>query len=235
MFGAREVPAQVKIGLSFIFSAAILPLVRSTLPIAVPPTLYAIIGQVISEAIIGLMLGFAATLLFASIRIGGDVLDYQMGFTQASTFNPQFNDTISPIANFQYQYALVLFLLVNGHWLLVKSLIASFSVLPAATLSLLSSGTSAFVDVTFATLVMGIQIAAPGAALLLITDIAFAFLNRAVPQMQVYYVGMPVKLILGMIAVIAVVPIMSFVVVKLISDLPDSTILPLLKAVHSHP
>jgi len=77
-------------------------------------------------------------------------------------------------------------------------------------------------------LIAGLQIAAPGAAVLLITDIAFAFLNRAVPQMQVYYVGMPVKIIVGLIIVAAALPLLTYAVSGLVQGSPND-VLSLLK------
>lgn len=221
VFGSREIPAQIKAGLAAVLSFALLPLARASLAADVPSSLYVMIVALLAQTLIGLLLGLVVSLLFAAVRVGGDVLDYQMGFTQAATFNPQFNETVSPIANFQFRYALVLYLLGNGHWLLIAALLRSFSVLPAARLSLGGPALQAFTDVTFQMLVTGIQIAAPGAAVLLITDIAFAFLNRAVPQMQVFYVGMPVKVIVGLIVVAAVLPLLTVVVGQMVQHSPD--------------
>ena len=195
-----------------------------------PGTLYAMVGNLVGQVLIGLLIGLIVSLLFAAVRVGGDVIDYQMGFTQAATFNPQFNETVSPIANFQYHYALVLYLIANGHWLLLASLERSFVKLPVGQLMLSGVTLGAFTDLTFQMLVAGLQIAAPGAAVLLITDIAFAFLNRALPQMQVFYLGMPVKILVGLSVVIAVLPSLTYVVGQITghprSHAPERTIVP---------
>ena len=109
-------------------------------------------------------------------------------FTQAATFNPQFNESVAPISSFQYRYALVLYLIANGHWLLLASLERSFIKLPVSQLSV-TGLMGSFTDITFQMLLAGLQIAAPAAAVLMVTDVAFAFLNRAMPSMQVFYVG----------------------------------------------
>jgi flagellar biosynthetic protein FliR len=231
VFGAREIPAMVKVGLSAILSLVLLPIVGATLDHVVPSTLYAMVGNLVGQVLIGLLIGLIVSLLFAAVRVGGDVLDYQMGFTQATTFNPQFNETVSPIANFQYQYAIVLYLIANGHWLLLASLERSFVKLPVGQLVFSGVTVGAFTDLTYQMLVAGLQIAAPGAAVLLITDIAFAFLNRALPQMQVFYLGMPVKVMVGLAVVIAIIPSLTFVVGQMVTASPDDIYI-LLRGMH---
>lgn len=212
VFGSPQIPPQVKVGLSAILSLVLLPIVRGNLMPGAPPALGPMVGALVGEVLVGLLMGLIVSLLFFAVRLGGDLIDYQMGFTQAATFNPQFNEMVSPIASFQYQYALVVYLLANGHWLLLAALERSFHSLPVAQLSLNGHSVSAFTDLTFQMMVNGLLIAAPGAAVLLITDVAFAFLNRAVPQMQVFYVGMPVKVIVGLVVVLAALPVLTAVV-----------------------
>lgn len=230
VFGSREIPTQVKVGLSGIISLVLLPIVKTTLGPSAPSSLFSMTAILLGQALIGLMIGLVVSLLFVAVRIGGDLIDYQMGFTQAATFNPQFNETVSPMASFQYRYAIVLYLIGNGHWLLLASLERSFSKLPVAQLSV-TGLTGSFTDLSFQMLVAGLQIAAPAAAVLLVTDIAFAFLNRAMPQMQVFYVGMPVKILVGLTVVVAVLPLLTYVVSQMVMGSPDD-IATLLRGMH---
>ena len=80
-------------------------------------------------------------------------------------------------------------------------------------------------------LVAGLQIAAPAGAVLLVTDIAFAFLNRAMPSMQVFYVGMPVKVLVGFVVVIAVIPLLTSVTSGLVLGSPHQ-VATLLRGMH---
>ena len=207
-----------------------LPLIHSTLGPAVPGSVYGMVAALLGQALIGLLIGFVVSLIFVAVRVGGDLIDYQMGFTQAATFNPQFNETVSPIANFQYRYALVLYLIANGHWLLLAALERSFVTLPVAQLSVAHIAGS-FTDISFGMLVAGLQIAAPAAAVLLVTDIAFAFLNRAMPSMQVFFVGMPVKVLVGFVVVIAAVPLLTYSVSNLVTGSPNQ-VAALIRGIH---
>ena len=230
IFGSREIPTQVKAGLAALLSLVLLPLVKGTLTQTVPASVFGMAVLLLGQALIGLMIGLVVSLLFVAVRLGGDLVDYQMGFTQAATFNPQFNETVSPIASFQGRYALVLYLLANGHWLLLASLERSFVTLPVAQLSI-PKLTGTFTDLTFGMLVAGIQIAAPAGAVLLVTDIAFAFLNRAMPSMQVFYVGMPVKVLVGFVVIVAVIPLLTAVVSSLAAGSPHE-VATLLRGMH---
>ncbi len=230
VFGAQEVPAQVKIGLSALLSLVLLPLVKATVTASVPGTVFGMSAVILGQALIGLLIGFVVSLLFVAVRMGGALIDYGMGFTQAATFNPQFNESVAPISSFQYRYAMVLYLIANGHWLLLASLERSFVKLPVSQISV-SGLTGSFTDITFQMLLAGLQIAAPAAAVLMVTDVAFAFLNRAMPAMQVFYVGMPLKVLVGFVVVIAALPLLTAVVTQMTASSPDGVAL-LLREIH---
>jgi flagellar biosynthetic protein FliR len=221
VFGSREVPVQVRLGLAAVVSLALLPLARPTLTPSIPSTTAPMVAALAGEALIGALMGVVASLLFAAVRMSGEVLDYQIGFTQATTFNPQFNESVSPFAAFQTQYAVLLYLLANGHWLLLMALTRSFSTLPAAQLTLGPSLLHTFTDLAFQILVLGLEIAVPGAAILLIVDIALAILSRAVPQMPVYFVGMPVKILTGLAIAAVMAPLLGHAVSHLIFQSSD--------------
>jgi flagellar biosynthetic protein FliR len=218
VFGSSSIPIQTKVGLALILTFVMVPSVTPALGTVVPIGAYAGVAAIIGQVIIGIAIGFVVSLTFEAVRVAGNLLDFQMGFSQAAVFNPQIADTVTPVANFQYQYAIVLYLLGNGHWLLIAALQRSFQALPVARLSFGAGSEAAMADLTFQMLLTAIQIAAPAAAVLLITDIAFAFLNRAVPQMQVYFVGMPVKILVGLAVLVIILPTFSIVVGRLVAQ-----------------
>lgn len=216
VFGSTQVPRQVKIGLAAIISFVLVPVVKPLLDHTAPSDLYHTVTMLCGQILIGMMIGYVVSLLFDAIQVAGSILDYQMGFTQAALFNPQFSETITPISNFLAQYGVVLYLLANGHWLLLAALERSFMALPVGKLVIGANAVAAFTTATFQMLLTGIEIVAPAAAILLITDVAFAFLNRAVPQMQVYFVGMPVKIMVGLTVVIVILPVFTALVASLV-------------------
>ena len=98
VFGSREIPTQVKAGLAGHPVAGPAAAGQDDAGATVPATVFGMAAMLLGQALIGLLIGLVVSLLFVAVRIGGDLIDYQMGFTQAATFNPQFNETVSPIA-----------------------------------------------------------------------------------------------------------------------------------------
>ena len=228
--GSKQVPSQIKIYIALIISAALTPIAeRSLIPhgstsnAALPSSLYGIASALLTQTMIGLIMGFAASLVLTAFQTAGALMDLQIGFTMAQTFNPMLGDLAAPITQFQYFYALLLFLLANGHHLLLLALAKSFELLPASALHLGSAAQfSAFSDLFLGSLVTAIKIAAPTGAVMLAIDISFALLNRAMPQMNIYYVGMPVKVLAGLAVLIVLLPASAYFAGQLFSGQPQA-------------
>lgn len=198
VFGAREVPATARIGLALLFSLVVYPLVRRSLsapPSDVAPLVLAALG----ETVVGLLIGLTLSLLFQAALVAGDLIDLQIGFSMAAVFNPALGTQTALMGQFLYRYTLVVFLLLNGHHVLLDALIDSFESLPAARFSLEADGLRLAADLVATVFGVGLRLAAPVVATLLVVDIAFALISRAVPQMNVFVVGMPVKVVVGLV------------------------------------
>lgn len=218
VFGAGQVPAQVKVGLSLIISLVLLPVAEPSLARTLPDTLFTLVAPIAGQAVIGLLLGFVISLVLVAMQMAGGLLDLQVGFSLAQVLNPTLGEMVTPLAQFQYLYALLLFLLANGHYILLSALAHSFAILPVSTLDLGSGSLLRFFsDITFATLVSGIRIAAPAAGVLLVMDVSLAFLARAVPQMNVYFVGMPAKVFVGLAILVVVLPMTAYFVGQMVA------------------
>ncbi len=228
--GSKQVPTQIKVYIALIISAALTPIAaRSLAPhgdtgaAAMPSSMYGLASALLAQTFIGLVMGFAASLVLTAFQAAGALMDLQIGFTMAQTFNPMLGDLAAPITQFQYFYALLLFLLANGHHLLLQALAKSFALLPASALHLGSAAQFAgFSDLLFGSLVTALKIAAPTGAVMLAIDISFALLNRAMPQMNIYYVGMPVKVLAGLTVLIFLLPASAYFAGQLFSGQPQA-------------
>ena len=128
VFGAREVPAPVKVGLSVILSMALTPIAAPSLRSAgAPTTLYGVAAPIFAHVIIGLTLGFVVSLIVMAIEMAGSLIDTQVGFSMAQTFNPAISEQAGPFTQLQSMYCLLLFLLAHGHYILIVALANSFS------------------------------------------------------------------------------------------------------------
>jgi len=225
VFGARQVPTQVKVGLTLVLSIALTPLVRSSFPsadLSPPHDLGGFATVIVLQSMVGMLMGFVVSLVLSAFQIAGSLLDLQVGFSMAQTFDPELNSEATPLSQFQYYYALLLFLLANGHHIVLEALDRSFALLPASKITLASgSHLSLMTDVTFGALVNGVKIAAPTCAVLFIVDVSFALMSRAMPQLNIFFVGMPAKVIVGLLLIAVLLPATAVFAGQLISGEPS--------------
>lgn len=222
VFGAREVPNPVKIGLSVILSFVLMPFANASIRAGgVPTTLYGVAAPLVADVLIGLTLGFVVSLLIMAVEMAASLIDTQVGFSMAQTFNPAITELAGPFTQFQSMYSLLLFLMAHGHYILITALASSFAAIPAVSMNVGHASYLNFVaDVTFNMLVNGLKIAAPTGAILLVVDFSFAMLARAVPQMNVFFVGMPLKALCGLMLVVVILPLLAAFVGQMVSGLP---------------
>lgn len=215
VFGSRSVPPPVKVGLAAILALALLPVVGPQVGHA-PTNLLTLAGQVAAETAVGLCMGFFVQLVFTAIQIAGHFLDTQMGFGIINVLNPFSQEHNSAMGQFLFQLGLTLFLLMGGHLLLIGTLASSFTVILPGGAQFAGSLSQAFSDVVSQMFAMAFRIAIPAAAVLLVVDVAFAIVARVVPQMNVFIVGMPAKILVGLLTIALVLPALALAVGQMV-------------------
>ena len=216
-FSIRGIPVLVKIGFSFILSVVLLPLV----PFAPMEhiSLLAWWFLVIKEVAVGLTLAFLANMVFAAVRISGELIDIHIGFAMASVLDPQTQTSTTLMGQFKYMVAILIFLSVDGHHVLISALAHSYTLVPIANV-LIDPIVSLYVLKTFVGMfALAFKIAAPIIAVLIIADIALGLVARTVPQLNVFILGFPLKTGLGMFTVAIVIPLFATVVGYLLSQM----------------
>lgn len=203
----------MKIALAALISIIILP----AAPVASEPpgSLFILVAMIAREVVIGLIIGYAAALLFEGIRSAGRFVDFQMGFIMMNVFDPTTEAQSSVIGQFQYMLALMLFLAVNGHHWLISALVQSFRVVSSSDALFGATLYANFNEVAFGFFVVVVKIGAPVAAVLFLVDVGFAVLARAVPQMNIFVVGFPAKILMGFVTLAVGMSVFAYVVVRL--------------------
>jgi flagellar biosynthesis protein FliR len=139
----------------------------------------------------------------------------------AATFNPDLNLEATPLSQFQYYYAMLLFLLANGHHIVLTALDHSFALLPASRLDMTSGNHLSLVtSITFGALLNGVEIAAPTCAVLFMVDVSFALMSRAMPQLNIFFVGMPMKVIAGLLLIGVLLPAAAMFAGQIVAGQP---------------
>jgi flagellar biosynthetic protein FliR len=197
--GHRATPMMVKAGLAAVLAFALAGH-ASVAPGALPILLAAPI-----ELLIGLALGTIASLGFHAIELGGRLLSLQMGLSLGAVFNPAGHEEGTALDPFFSLLAGILFLALDLHVALVGVLAHSFTVLPigggwpASLFQLVG-------DLTALALELGTRLVMPLALVLLLAELAIALLARAIPQINVFFLGLPLKILAGVALLIAATP-----------------------------
>ncbi len=211
LLGSRSIPRTAKAGFALLFSLAVAPLVASKVG-GLPTSLPLLAAQAATDALFGLALGYLARLLFASVEMAGYFVDTQMGFGIVNLFNPFTEQQTSVLSVFQYQLATTIYLLANGHLLLLGALADSFTALPPGGVAPHGQIGLVVVPLLKSMFALGFRLALPAAGVLFVMDIAFGLVARMAPQINVFIVGTPAKIILGLATVALLLPVLALIV-----------------------
>ncbi len=134
LLGSRAIPRTVKVGFTLVFSLALIPMLTpKTGP--VPDQILLLGADIVKNVVFGLALGYLANVLFSAVEMAGYFIDTQMGFGMINLMNPFSEHQASVMSMFQYQLATTLYLLANGHLVLLGALVESFNALPPSAVS----------------------------------------------------------------------------------------------------
>lgn len=206
-FGARNLPTQIQIGLSLILAAVAFPLVPRA-GIVVPPHLAALAVGAAVELAVGLLLGFVANLLFAAVQLAGQIADQELGIGLANVIDPISNDQVSILGQFKFTLAMLFFLALDGHHLVLRAVVGSFSLVPVLGLQW-GPGDGLYVADRLVTglFTLGIQLSAPALVTLLLVTAAMALLARTAPEMNIFILGFSVRILVGLGVLALSVPV----------------------------
>ncbi|MCK5540000.1 MAG: flagellar type III secretion system protein FliR [Deltaproteobacteria bacterium] len=154
---------------------------------------------VLREMVIGLLVGMLGSLLFAAVQTGGNLIGFQMSFSVANVVDPVTSMQVPLISQFYYMLAMLLFLAFGAHRLVFKALAESFTLIPLAGFTPGEGLLELMLRYSAAIFSTAIKIAAPLMAALLLSDVSLGVVARTAPQMNIFIVGMPLKILLGML------------------------------------
>jgi len=213
VFGANYVPAQIKVALALILTSALFSV---QLTIGLPQIDAANLSAglffllVIKEAVVGLIIGFASSFLFTAVNFAGRLVDTQMGFGFVELTDPMSEESITVIGHFKVILFTILFLLFNGHYFLLLTIQKSFEIIPLLGAVFPADNLVAYFTMLVVNIfILGFKLAAPVFVVLILTMIALGIVARTVPQMNIFFVGLPLKIGLGMITTIIVLPMLA--------------------------
>lgn len=197
------VPGTLRVG----FAAAVALLVAPNLPGVSPPDelgAYALL--VLSEALVGLAMGLVVLTLLAAVQVAGQLVDAPLGFSVAHVLDPQMGLDTPLIARFKFVVALLVLFATNGHHALLRAVAESFTVLPVGFATLRPEAAGVGVEAMGLMFVLAVRMAFPVVAALFLADVALGLVARAVPQVNVFFLGIPMKSVVGLALLLAALP-----------------------------
>ncbi len=191
VLGGQIIPTQVRVGLGLVLTLVLVP--WQPLPANAEMIGFLAYSVAIAkEIIIGTLVGFAADLTFGAIQIAGSAMGMGSGFESGRIFNPSLNESGSAFDQIFVMTATMIFLVIDGHHMVLIALQKTFEVLPLLS-PLPFTGLEKITLATSTFIVSGIHLALPVMTALLLTDFTLGLLARVAPQVQVYFLGLPVK------------------------------------------
>lgn len=183
---------------------------------------FQLIVYVLSEITTGLTFGFITTMCFSLIRYAGSIMDMQVGFAMLSMFDPSANSNVTLIEKLLYWFSLITFIIVDGHHMLLKTLIESFNVIHIGKFILSQKTAMHVVEVFIKYFELGLRIAIPIILIIILTDLTLGLVARTVPQLNVMILGMPIKILLGLSVVSLSLPVFLNIILKAFDDIPHA-------------
>ena len=213
-------PNAVKVGLTLVIAYILMPGIDYSTVSNINNT-FPFIMNCINEAVAGLVLGFVINLCFASFRFAGNLMDLQVGFSMMTFFNPNTSSNTTLLENAMYWFSIVIFFLIDGHHMIIRALIESFNIIKPGNLILNNDSINIIILAFINYFAIGVKIAIPIVLIILISDLTMGLIARTVPQLNIMVLGLPVKILIGLLAFSISLPIFMKFIIAAYQQLPD--------------
>lgn len=206
VFSGRQIPAHYKIGFSVVLSVLCAGIIKDPVHSISNGTLIILI---LKEFLVGIVLGLVPTILLYSVQLAGTLLDTQIGFSMANLFDPTIGMNTQLTGRLQNTLTILVLFATDAHHLLIQGILASFDWIS------LQASIPAWADGRLSTFILecvkqmfmiGFMMAAPIIGTLFVVDFALGILTRAVPQMNIFAIAPPLKILINFAIYIFVLP-----------------------------
>jgi flagellar biosynthetic protein FliR len=188
IFGTAEVSPTVRALLAFALTLLVAPTVAAAPPVT-PRTLVDFGLLIAGEILIGIVLGLGVTILFAAFQLAGTIIGQLSGMSLGDVFNPGLDESIPLFGQALYLVSLAVYAILGGHRLLLEGLLDTFAVLPPGAASLPTELHVLLSDLLAECFVLGLRMAAPAIASLLLATVVLGLISRSLPQLNVFALG----------------------------------------------
>jgi flagellar biosynthetic protein FliR len=195
--GDAGVPARVRLGLALAISFAMVPVVAHFYPHDVPSSAIGLGVLLIQELVAGILIGGMSRLIMSALSVAGQLIATQTGLAYTQTIDPTFGEQGAIVGTFFSMLGVVLIFATNLHHLAIGAIVGSFTILPPGAPLPTQDMAQEAINLTAGAFAIGLQLAAPFVVFGFAVNAAIGLLARLMPQMQVFFIAMPINLLAG--------------------------------------
>ena len=221
VFGHKSIPVITRLVLAFIISYMVF-LSTNMQAVTGEISLWFLFITSAKEVITGLIIGFSLHIIFWGISYAGTLIGFDMGLTMAEVFNPMQDMNNNVIGEIIYTASLLIFFIINGHHYFIQALAASFNLIPLGNFSVTEPVINLLITYTGGVFIIAVKIASPFLVSFFLVHLAEGIISRVIPQMQVFFVTQPIKIALGLIIMVSIIPIYVYVIKNLLQSYENS-------------
>jgi flagellar biosynthesis protein FliR len=196
VLGSARIPVKIRVLFALVLSAAVYPMVP-TLAV-IPDSLPGLAIAVGSEMLIGITMGFALSIMLVGVQVGADLISYQMGLGMAHLVDPNTEMDTTVLSQLYLMTATLLYVLMNGHVVLIRSLVQTFDSVPLMGAGIGMEVLDMLVTILTNAFILGVRVAGPGLVAIFLATIALGFISRTMPQFNILAAGFPIRITLGL-------------------------------------
>jgi flagellar biosynthetic protein FliR len=204
ILSTRQIPVRFRLLLAVLITLVVQPVLPPSPLVEVFSTDAVLIA--VQQIGIGAALGFMLQMVFNALIFGGQVMAYSMGLGFANMMDPANGVNVPVVAQFWQILAMLAFLLMNGHLVLISAIVDTFAVLPVATDGLSRAGLWELVSWASRMFAAGVLMALPVIIALLVINVGMGVVSRAAPQLNIFAIGFPITLLLGFVLIWVTLP-----------------------------
>ncbi|MBT6564771.1 MAG: flagellar biosynthetic protein FliR [Candidatus Scalindua sp.] len=208
VYNQTNLPLMIKVGLAIVITLAIFPTINSA-QLTLPESMPNFILLIFKEIAIGFLIGYSATLAFGAFVMAGGLISNDMGLAMAEMVDPLFGDRVSPIAQIFQITAFMLFLTLNGHHWLINALVLSYQAVPVTGFIESGATISKIIQMFIGLFVAALKISAPIMIILALIVVVSGFLARSAPQMNIFMIIFPTKILIGFVLLAVTFPFIT--------------------------
>ena len=213
IFGRNSVPAIMKVGLSL--AIAMFAVFELGTTQVINYSALEFIAAMLQGFVIGIVIGFIMTLFLSVFQLGGEVMDMQMGLSMASMYDPATRANISVTGNLLTSMYVLIFFISNAHLALFTVVIQSFQVIPLGVGQLSNQVAVYFIELMYYIFLYAVQLSLPIIVTEIIAEFAVGILMRLVPNINVFVINIQIKVIIGLIIILTIIPALANFMTKM--------------------